>query len=200
MVIRIAFPTPVSVDIRSYPDMSAAEASISEIATGTVYVLSEITLTTLRAMTLPQMVVIYNSAQKPKNRVKKLGSKKDAAQRILHLIPEIAQEAIMATKKAKTTPKKAPAKSTKKAPAKATTKAPAKAKAAAGRSGRTSDLIGKKITKTGKRDSSGAHSGSRRSASYALIKNGMKYEKALELGVHKDDIAKLIFEDHIRLA
>ena len=187
MVTRIAFPTPRSVDIRTYPDMSAAEASTSDIATGIVYIFAEITLTTIRAMTLDQMVMIYKAGVLAKDRVKKLSSKRDAAQRILDIIPQLAKEE-----------KEMPAPKGKKATAKkGMIKKPAAKKTPAGRSGRISDLTGKKLYKTGTREKGKGHADSRRARSYALIKKGMKYEAALAAGVHKDDIARMLYDKQL---
>lgn len=189
MITRIAFPTPHSVDIRTYPDMSAAEASTSEIATGMVYIFAELTLATIRAMTLAQMVTVYKAGRMKfvlaKDRVKKLSSKRDAAQRILDIIPQLAKEAneMAAPKKATT--------------AKGKSKTTPKKTNAAGKSGRTSDLLGKKLFKTGEREKGKGHKESRRARSYALIKKGMKYEAALAAGAHKDDIARMLYDNQL---
>ena len=89
--------------------------------------------------------------------------------------------------------KKAKAAKNKPAPKKTATKG-------TGKSGRTSGLAGKKLHKTGLREEKETgHKSSRRSVSYAVIKNGMTYEAALKAGAHKDDIAKLIWRKHIEV-
>ncbi len=188
MVTRIAFPTPSSVDIREYPDMRKAEASTSGIATGAVYIFAEITPTSIQVLNLGQMDTIIGLYSREVKRTTIPAFKPEATLLCLDIIPVLAKEA---NKMAKKTPaKKAPAK-------KPAAKKPA-AKSA-GKSGRTSDLVGKKIYKTGKRDSASVHKGSRRSASYAKIKEGMKYETAISQGIPKDDIAKLMIVDHVQV-
>lgn len=86
----------------------------------------------------------------------------------------------MATKK--TPAKKGPAKKP------AAKKAPAK---------RRAGLEGKKLFKTGEREKGKGHKDSRRARSYALIKKGMKYEAAIAAGAHKDDIARMLYDNQL---
>lgn len=184
MVTRIAFPTTSSVDIREYPDMRVAEASTSAIATGAVFIFAELTPESIQVLNLGQMDVIISEYHSRGNRVTIPAFKPEATLLCLDIIPVLAKEANkMATKAKKPAAKKAPA--AKKPAAK---KAPAK---------RSSGLEGKRLFKTGLREKGKGHKNSRRAQTYALIKKGMKYEAAIEAGAHKDDIARMLYDNQL---
>lgn len=183
MVTRIAFPTPSSVDIREYPDMRTAEAAASAIATGAVFIFAELTPESIQVMNLGQMDMIIGQYSQEVKRTTIPAFKEQATLLLLDIIPVLAKEANkMATKK-NTPAKKAPA--AKKPAAK---KAPAK---------RSSGLEGKKLFKTGLREKGKGHKNSRRAQTYALIKKGMKYEAAIAAGAHKDDIARMLYDNQL---
>ena len=64
---------------------------------------------------------------------------------------------------------------------------------------RRASLVGKKLRKTGTRESTKPHAGSRRSKSYSLMHKSMTYEKAIEAGAHKVDIKLLIKLGHLEV-
>ncbi len=183
MVTRIAFPTTSSVDIREYADMRVAEASTSAIATGAIFIFAELTPESIQVLNLGQMDVIIGLYSREIRRTTIPAFKPEATLLCLDIIPVLAKEANkMATKK-NTPAKKQPA--TKKPAAK---KAPAK---------RSSGLEGKKLFKTGEREKGKGHKNSRRAVSYSLIKKGMKYEAAIAAGAHKDDIARMLYDNQL---
>jgi hypothetical protein len=170
------------VDIREYPDMRVAEASTSGIATGAVFIFAELTPESLQVLNLGQMDAILSEYHSRGNRITLPAFKPESTLLCLDIIPVLAKEANkMATKK--TPAKKATAKKTP-----AAKKAPAK---------RRAGLEGKKLFKTGEREKGKGHKDSRRARSYALIKKGMKYEAAIAAGAHKDDIARMLYDNQL---
>jgi hypothetical protein len=170
------------VDIREYADMRVAEASTSGIATGAVFIFAELTPESIQVLNLGQMDVIISEYHSRGNRVTIPAFKPEATLLCLDIIPVLAKEANKMATKAK----KPAAKPAAKKPA--AKKAPAK---------RRAGLEGKKLFKTGEREKGKGHKDSRRARSYALIKKGMKYEAAIAAGAHKDDIARMLYDNQL---
>lgn len=184
----INFPTDSSVQIFSFSSLKLAEARAVALA-GASFVVSGLDAASLTVLTGPQLVTIYNAAN-PDHQVKRLGgSKRKVSERVLPLIDALAIPG--ETSSTSSEDKETTMATRKKSSSTATAEAEPK------RRGRTPDFAGKKLHKTEKGNTARRNEASRRTATWNVISNGMKYETALEKGAHKDDIVILARTGHI---
>lgn len=193
MAHLFTFPGPKAAEVLTYPSLREAERAANGIAVGAVFILSTLSAKSLAVIPLPLLRIVHNSALRHSDAsatVPRLRTKPEAVKATLPLIAGIAkaaptEEHAMATRK-----------SSKKAPSK---KAAAK-KATGGRPGRQPSLAGQTLVRTEKGIAARRNADSRRTATWGHIPNtkkGIKYEKALEAGGHRDDIIILIRIGHL---
>lgn len=136
------------------------------------------------AVTGSVMAEMYNARVPEADQIKKFSTKADGAERVWDLLQETEADN---EQEDKTVAKKA-----KKAK-KSTTKDEGKK----GSPGRTSKYAGKKVHKTEAGKERTYREGSRRTASWNVLTEGMLYETALEKGAHPTDLAILTKDGYV---
>lgn len=210
MVYMVFFPMEGSAAVRTYPNIPLAEAAGRTVPFGPVYIFANVSEKALSLMTAEQLKAIYNTANFTKKRIKwpSLESLIRDALPLIEVLaapgevvsPPPSEEAEMARKKKQkegeepaaaedTLPKKGKAK--KGGPK---TKKAASEKSATAKAGRKpkADYSGMYLYKTEEGERIKRHEGSRRTQTYNTVKDGMTFEKAIELGADPGDLIRLI--------